>query len=119
MFWTGIDVQTKDTVTFHDTPLRVEIQSLTTGRRYLFQCTAIQHLTIVTSMTLGTAAIVVVDDLLIEAAPQSDVYSGRYQAALKAARDYMQQEIDLERAWADECETTDELLARLIREGLG
>lgn len=119
MFWNGIDVQTRDDVILHDSPLRVEIRSLRTGRRYLFQATAVQHLTVVTSMALGTAAIVVVDNLLIEAAPQSDVNAGRFHAALNAARQFMEQEIDFERVWAEESVTTDELLQRIIREGLG
>jgi hypothetical protein len=118
--WQGSNVQNTDAVTVYDSPLRVTIYSVRHGEIVLY-ADDIERLAIATSSHLGTACVIHLrnDDsselLVIEAAPPEDIRGGRHLAALRAATEAINMEIDLERAWNSETERTTELLNHLRR----
>jgi hypothetical protein len=123
--WQGVEVNTKLLVTVSDSPLRITLVDIYTGERLIFHGPMVKRMVIATSMMLGTALYALLPDdegglMVIEAAAEDDIPSGRYMAALAEARQQVEREIELERIWNDaEDDPGDDfyqLLQRFVRD---
>lgn len=120
-FWRGRDVNTGFSVAVYDSPLRIDVEDPYTGKLLIFKGAAVKRLAIATSAILGTALYALLPDgedglIVVEAAAESDIPSGRYMAAMAEARQYIEREIELERVWDDTTADTD--LEKLVRAAL-
>lgn len=120
--WVGEEINTGFKVEIHDAPLSIRLYDVIQGTRLIFQHSAIQRMCIATSSMLGTAVHARMDDgeggvLVVEAAPPRDIIRGDYMAAMAEARQQVESEIELERAW-NAPDTADADIERLIRDGL-
>lgn len=118
-YWTGTEVHTGAQITVYDFPLRIGIADYPGGPLKLLGAAEINHMAVVVSTHLGTAMVAVVaEDLVIEAAPKTDIIRGVHQAALRFAREQIEKEMQLERAWNDTTGHSDDAIANILRDSL-